>query len=104
MGGDILKLKLAHVAPIAISVDCAGQESVRVQTAFFFPPFLEDHKFLPPTNIIPTMSSETNIIAQENSTEPVNKNKRYRKPKPWDTDDIDHVRFPTSLSSWNSVR
>ena len=21
----------------------------------------------------------------------VNKNKRYRKPKPWDTDDIDHV-------------
>jgi hypothetical protein len=25
------------------------------------------------------------------STEPVNKNKRYRKPKPWDTDDIDHV-------------
>ena len=25
------------------------------------------------------------------STEPENKNKRYRKPKPWDTDDIDHV-------------
>jgi hypothetical protein len=25
------------------------------------------------------------------SAEPVSKNKRYRKPKPWDTDDIDHV-------------
>ena len=30
------------------------------------------------------------------SAEPVSKNKRYRKPKPWDTDNIDHVlsQFP----------
>jgi len=27
----------------------------------------------------------------EVSEEPISKNKRYRKPKPWDTDDIDHV-------------
>ena len=26
--------------------------------------------------------------------EPVSKNKRYRKPKPWDTDDVDHVSVP----------
>jgi hypothetical protein len=25
------------------------------------------------------------------AAEVVSKNKRYRKPKPWDTDDIDHV-------------
>ena len=27
----------------------------------------------------------------EATSEPISKNKRYRKPKPWDTDDIDHV-------------
>lgn len=34
----------------------------------------------------PTMAEDMEV-----STETVNKNKRYRKPKPWDTDDIDHV-------------
>ena len=31
------------------------------------------------------------VMEADPSTEPVSKNKRYRKPKPWDTDDIDHV-------------
>jgi len=35
----------------------------------------------------------------EASEEPVNKNKCYRKPKPWDTDDIDHVISAQSLPS-----
>jgi ribosomal RNA assembly protein len=35
------------------------------------------------------------LVVQESPAEPVSKNKRYRKPKPWDTDDIDHV--PTSV-------
>jgi hypothetical protein len=33
-------------------------------------------------------------IVETTEPEPVNKNKRYRKPKPWDTDDIDHVYPP----------
>jgi len=35
------------------------------------------------------------LVEVDASTEPVSKNKRYRKPKPWDTDDIDHVLPPT---------
>ena len=38
------------------------------------------------------------ISEADASAEPVSKNKRYRKPKPWDTDDIDHV------SSFNLLR
>ena len=36
-------------------------------------------------------AEDLQITEADLSTEPVNKNKRYRKPKPWDTDDIDHV-------------
>jgi hypothetical protein len=34
---------------------------------------------------------KSQAIGEDPSRELVNKNKRYRKPKPWDTDDIDHV-------------
>jgi hypothetical protein len=33
---------------------------------------------------------------EEAEAQPVNKNKRYRKPKDWDTDDIDHVPAPNN--------
>jgi hypothetical protein len=37
------------------------------------------------------MADNTGAMATDSLEEPINKNKRYRKPKPWDTDDIDHV-------------
>ena len=36
-------------------------------------------------------AEDLQVTEADPSTEPVNKNKRYRKRKPWDTDDIDHV-------------
>jgi hypothetical protein len=47
----------------------------------------------------PPIHSPTMAEDMEVSTETVNKNKRYRKPKPWDTDDIDHVRSLCPLTS-----
>jgi ribosomal RNA assembly protein len=42
--------------------------------------------------------------AQQAPEESVSKNKRYRKPKPWDTDDIDHVMprsfFTNGFEQW----
>lgn len=43
-------------------------------------------------------TDDAQATEQDVSTEPVSKNKRYRKPKPWDTDDIDHVTPPPNLS------
>jgi len=40
--------------------------------------------------------TEVAQTVEEGTSESVNKNKRYRKPKPWDTDDIDHVELPLS--------
>jgi hypothetical protein len=39
-------------------------------------------------------NEDTQMVEANTEIEPVNKNKRYRKPKPWDTDDIDHVSSP----------
>lgn len=33
-------------------------------------------------------------VAAGDDAAPVNKNKRYRKDKPWDTDDVDHWEIP----------
>ncbi|KAL9938073.1 hypothetical protein V8E36_002696 [Tilletia maclaganii] len=38
--------------------------------------------------------ADTQNAAAESSTAAVNKNKRFRKDKPWDTDDIDHWAIP----------
>ena len=47
--------------------------------------------------------AETNGDAAGTSSPPppVNKNKRYRKDKPWDTDDIDHWNIPTFTQADN---
>jgi hypothetical protein len=37
---------------------------------------------------------DVQLTQGDQSIEAANKNKRYRKPKPWDTDDIDHVPSP----------
>ncbi|KAI8920696.1 hypothetical protein BC831DRAFT_477404 [Entophlyctis helioformis] len=38
----------------------------------------------------PTDDAAADAAANAVAEEPVNKNKKYRRPKPWDTDDIDH--------------
>eukprot|EP00961_Rhodomonas_salina_P184432 2490367-Rhodomonas_salina.1 len=60
-----------------------------------------------------SVHSLTNPVLQEGEekeeeVKPVSKNKKYRREKPWDTDDIDHwkVRYSVSrsLSSFPSPR
>ncbi|KAG8866249.1 hypothetical protein FRC20_008896 [Serendipita sp. 405] len=36
---------------------------------------------------------------EEAATPVINKNKRHRKEKPWDTDDIDHGKWMLSLTT-----
>jgi len=39
------------------------------------------------------MSGEPEPVAVAATTEAVKNNKKYRKPKPWDTDDIEHWKI-----------
>jgi len=41
-----------------------------------------------------TDQAETQPSTEDGTTQHVSKNKRYRKEKEWDTDDIDHVHSP----------
>jgi hypothetical protein len=54
--------------------------------------------------VVPEMAEEAAVPAGETAAdgaEGVSKNKRYRKPKPWDTDDIDHWKI--EVCAWRCV-
>jgi hypothetical protein len=46
-------------------------------------------------------NEDAQTAVEEAEAQPVNKNKRYRRPKDWDTDDIDHVQPPIMNSTPN---
>ena len=43
--------------------------------------------------------ADAQASTEDASTQPISKNKRYRKEKEWDTDDIDHVHSPQACST-----